>query len=191
MKRKFAQFLVGAALLSLPFLFAASTAHADALTISLSTAISGNGGDAITVFGNLTNNSLDTLYFSDDSLTFNSTEITGSDDIILNGFFGLGPTSIAPGTILDAVDLFTIQIAGGASPGVYPNNLFDLIGGTDPVACAAGTDGCDSDLGELNFAVTVNGAPAGTPEPATLALLALSVLFVALFANRRRAPHRA
>lgn len=186
MKPKLANCLVGAALLSLLSLAAASTAHADALTISLSAAISGNGGDSITVFGDLTNNSFDTLYFSDDSLTFNSTAITGFDDIIINGLFGLGPTSIDAGATLDAVDLFTIQIADGATPGLYADNLFDLIGGIDPVACSVGTDGCDSDLGELNFAVTVNGSIATTPEPTPLSLLALGLPFIA--GLRKRCP---
>ena len=58
----------------------------------------------------------------------------------------------------------------GATPGVYTNNFFDLIGGSDPVTCGIGTTGCNFDLGNTAFSVTVNGPVAATPEPGTILL---------------------
>jgi hypothetical protein len=159
-------------------------AHADAVSISLATAISGPGGDTITVYGNLTNNTSSALFFSNDSFTINSTAFTASDDIILNAAFFGGPSSIAANGTLSNVDLFTIQIVNG-SPQIYVNNFFGLIGGSDATACSMGTTGCDTQLGTLNFSVDVT-APVATPEPGTLLQLALGLGALALGFRRWR-----
>ncbi len=55
-------------------------------------------------------------YFGNDAinLTAPSTVATASDDIILNGLLGTGPTSIAAGVTLRNVDLLSVQILGGS-----------------------------------------------------------------------------
>ncbi len=151
-------------------LFSAQSAHADDITLSLTTAISGPAGSSITVYGDLTNNTSDELFFSDDAinLAVPGSVATGADDLILNGIFGLGPTEIAANSSLDNVDLFTMQLLGGS--GTYGGNQFDLIGGNDPVACSIGTVGCDADLGSTTFSFDVQSGTS-VPEPSTLLLL--------------------
>jgi hypothetical protein len=163
-------------------------AHADGggISITLTGTISGSAGDTITVFADLSNTSSSTYYFSDDSLTTTADGYSASDDLIINGIFGLGPVSIAGNSTLDGVDVFTVQILGGA-PGTFSGNIFQLIGGTDPVACGIGTVGCNSPLGLTDFSVTVQGQTvATTPEPATFALLGLGLGALALIGRRVR-----
>lgn len=148
-----------------------SSAWADDITISLTTVVSGLAGSSITVFGNLTNNTSGTLYFSDDAINLASPigVATAADDLIVNGLLGLEPTAINANSTLDNVDLFTISLLG--VPGTYAGNLFDLIGGTDPVACSVGTVGCDTNLGSTQFSFDIT-SPTPAPEPSTLLLLA-------------------
>lgn len=184
MNTNVSRYLLGAVALILISLAATPLARADAVTVSITQAIVGSAGNTITVFGNLTNNSFGTLYFSNDSLTVNSPAFTATDDIILNGFFLLGPTSINSGATLSNVDLFTVQILPRANPGVYTGNFFDLIGGSDPLACGAGTTGCNFDLGNSSFTVTVNGPVKQTPEPTTFLLLAAGLAGLAIARKR-------
>ncbi len=149
-------------------------AHADEVSISLATAISGPGGDTITVFGNLTNNTSSTLSFGGDSFTINSTAFTATDDIILNAAFFGGPSSIAANGTMSNVDLFTIQIVNGA-PQLYVNNFFDLF------------DSSGATLGTLNFSVDVTGSsPLPTPESGTLLPFALGLCALAFGFRRWR-----
>jgi len=184
MNTQLTKYLIGAAALLLISLAATPLARADAVDISVTQTIAGSAGDTITVFGNLTNNSFGTLYFSNDSFTVNTTAFTATDDLILNGFFLLGPASIDSGVTLTGVDLFTVQIASGATPGVYTGNFFDVIGGPDPVASGIGTAGCNFDLGNTPFSVTVNGPSTATPEPGTFLLLTLGFVGLGLFRKR-------
>lgn len=183
------------AALALPVLCAclSSRAAADGLTISNLTAISGQAGDAITVYGDLTNNTDGWLFFSTDSINLNAdaSVATASDDLMLNAIFGLGPSEIDPGDQYTGVDLFTITLTGGA--GTYSGNTFDISGGTDYDACSAGTTGCDDQLGGVVFSFDVNnpgGNPAETPESATWLLLA-SGLSLAAWVYRRHLWTRA
>jgi hypothetical protein len=155
------------------------------LTITLPT-ISGIAGQQITVLGNLTNSSLNVLYFSTDSVAFNNPAIGGSPDVASNGFLGLllgmdlGPTSINASSTLTGVDLFTVNIPTGTAPGLYDMNFYDLLGGVDP-SCTLGF--CGVQLGNVEFSVNVQG-PVTTPEPGTFLLLA-SGLLVGLLVIRR------
>jgi hypothetical protein len=188
MNTKLTKYSIGAATLLLISLAATPLARADSVDISVAQTIAGSAADTIAVFGNLTNNSFGTLYFSNDSFTVNTTAFTATDDLIFNGFFLLGPSSIDTGSTLTNVDLFTVQIAPGATPGVYTGNFFDLIGGSDPVACGIGTAGCNFDLGNASFSVTVNGPITATPEPGTILLLTAGLAGIGLF--RKRAYRR-
>ncbi len=181
MKTKY-ELAVFAALLSALLFSLAAPMRADDITIQLTTSITGPVGDTITVFGNLTNNTSNTLDFGDDAINLAAPASVASavDDLITNGFVG-GPTSIAPNATLGNVDLFTISLLGGA--GTYAGNAFDLIGGTDPVACSLGTTGCDQDLGGTTFSFDV-AAPTPTPEPATLLLLAPGFASLGLLRKR-------
>ena len=166
------KYWIAAAILLLASLATTPVVRADsALSIAL-TSISGNAGNTITVFGNLTNNSFGPLYFGNDSLTVNGSAFSATDDLIANAFFLIGPASIDAGATLSNVDLFTVQIANGATRGAYPNNVFDIIGGSDPVACATGGPDCSTDLGNVVFSATVNSPVTGVPEPASLLLFA-------------------
>ena len=168
------KFLAIAVFLAAVVFCSASSVWADDITLSLTTAVTGPAGSVITVYGDLTNNTSGTLYFSDDAINLAapSTVATAADDIILNGLLALGPASIGANSTLDGVDLFTIQLLGGA--GTYAGNLFDLFGGTDPVACSSGTLGCDTQLGGTSFSFDVT-SPTLTPEPSTLLLLGLGL----------------
>ncbi|HEV2104042.1 MAG TPA: PEP-CTERM sorting domain-containing protein [Candidatus Acidoferrum sp.] len=143
------------------------------VTITLPS-ISGNAGDTITVLGNLTNNSANTLDFGGDFVTPNSTAISGFGDVFFNGLLGFGPSSIGGNSTLTDVDLFTIFIAAGAAPGSYDLNFYDLLGGIDP-ACNLDPTQCGVQLGSVQFTVNVQGA-VPTPEPGTLLLLATGLL---------------
>lgn len=189
LKRKFT---ISAGLLALLCALVCPTVRADGtglgdLTITLPT-ISGMAGQQFTVFGTLTNNSSNALYFSTDSVTFNSPAIHGTPDVASNGFLGLflgldlGPTSIDANSTLTGVDLFTVTIPTGTAPGSYGMNPYDLLGGIDPT-CTLGF--CDVQLGAVEFGVNVQ-APVTTPEPGTLLLLA-SGLLAGLLVVRRAA----
>jgi hypothetical protein len=151
--------IVVSATLATLLLGVASLTHADTVTISLVTNVTGPAGSTITVFGNLTNTTTGTQYFGNDAinLTAPSSVATASDDIILNGLLGTGPTSIGAGATLSNVDLFSVQILGGA--GTYAANSFQLFGGTDAVGCANGAADCNNLLGTANFSLGVTAVP--------------------------------
>ncbi|MGO9991143.1 MAG: VPLPA-CTERM sorting domain-containing protein [Steroidobacteraceae bacterium] len=174
--------ITGALLGALLLLGRTSFAHADEISISAPT-VTGSPGDTITVFGNLTNNTSNALYFGNDAvnLTAPSTVATASDDIILNGLLGTGPTSIAAGATLTSVDLFSVQILGGS--GTYSGNSFQLIGGTDAVGCANGSSDCNNLLGTANFSIYV--APVPVPAAGWLMLSGLGGL--AAMVRKKRA----
>ncbi len=99
------------------------------------------------------------------------------DDIITNGLLGLGPTAVAANSSLDNVDLFTIQLLG--SRGSYAGNQFQLIRGTDPIACSFGTVGCNTDLGNASFLFeATSSTPVAVPEQGGLLLLLPSALVI-------------
>jgi hypothetical protein len=156
--------LAGAALAAVLLFAHESCARADEISISLATDVTGLAGDTIAVFGNLTNNTSNTLYLGNDAinLTAPSTVVTAADDIILNGLLGSGLTSIAAGTTLDHVDLFSVQLLQG--PSAFGGNSFALFGGTDAVGCATGASDCITQLGSANFSVSIS---VPTPLPAT------------------------
>ncbi|MGH9599931.1 MAG: PEP-CTERM sorting domain-containing protein [Terracidiphilus sp.] len=161
----------------------APRAFADDVTIANLTAISGQPGDSITVYGDLTNNSSSTLYFNNDAinLSVDASVATASDDLITNAILGFGPASMDPGDSITGVDLFTLNLAGGS--GVYTGNTFDLYGGT-----CLGPEDCNDQLGGGVFSFEVNnpgGNPAPTPEPATFWLLAGGLFAAAFFVRRR------
>jgi hypothetical protein len=177
--------MVGVTLAAMLLLGHASIGRADDVSISLSTTITGSPGSVLTVFGSLTNNTSNTLYFGSDAidLTAPGTVATASDDIILNGLLGSGPSSIAAGAVLTDVELFSVKLLGG--PGVYSGNTFNLFGGTDGAGCASGASDCASPLGSAAFSVIVKAGSASVPEPDCLALCSIGALLMG-FRPRRR-----
>lgn len=163
----------------------AALGHADEVSITLTTDVTGSSGNALTVFGDLTNSTTSTQYFGSDAinLTAPPTVATASDDLILNGLFGLGPTSIAAGTTLDNVDLFSVQFLGGS--GTYTGNTFQLFGGTDAVGCADGSPDCTTLLGTGGFQLTVAPTVPSVPEPSTGWLLLSGIGLIGLWRRRR------
>jgi PEP-CTERM motif len=176
------KFLSAAGLLALLCVLVCPAGRADDLTITLDSPIVGTaGGPAITVFGDITNNTVNPIYFGNESLTFNDpTSLSGNPDVIINALFFGGPASVDAGLTLPGVDIFTLTIDPSAAPGTYGFNFYDLIGGTDPNCI---NDGCTGSSGTLEFSVTVL-SPVTAPEPGSLALLA-SGLLVGLFVLRR------
>jgi hypothetical protein len=174
--------ILGTALVILILLGHSPLSRADMVTISIITPVTGSPGTDITVFGNLTNNTSSTQYFGNDAinLTAPSTVASASDDIILNGLLGTGPTSIAAGATLTGVDLFTVQLLGGF--GTFTGNTFQLIGGTDAVGCANGASDCNTLLGTANFSVNV---PSAVPLPAAVWLLISGLGWLGVFARKR------
>jgi hypothetical protein len=167
----------GAILTMLVLLTPASPGHASEIAVSIATPVVGPPGSTIAVFGSLTNNTANTLYFGNDAvdLTAPTTIATGSDDLIVNGLLGSGPTSIAGGATLSSVDLFSIQILGGS--GSYPGNSFQLFGGTDAAGCASGASDCTNQLGVANFSLSVTPVPV--PAAAWLMLSGIGGLLLA------------
>jgi hypothetical protein len=171
------KFLASAGLLALLCALLSPGVRADGtglgdLMITLPT-ISGNPGDMITVFGNLTNTSSNTLDFGNDFVTPNSTAIVGVGDVAFNAFLDLGPASITGNSTLTGVDLFTITILTH-TPGLYDVNFYEVHGGTD-ANCTLDFTKCGVQLGKVEFAVNVQGV-VPTPEPGTLILLASGLL---------------
>src|ERR1035437_5102070 len=159
----------------------ACVAYADSISISLSPPVTGSPGDSITVFGSLTNTTSSTLYFGSDAinLTAPGTVATATDDIIVNGLFDLGPTSIAAGATLDNVDLFSVQLLSGTA--TYSGNSFELIGGTDVAGCQTGATDCTTLLGGTTFSINV-AAPTPVPEPSSTLLIVSGIGFLLVLA---------
>jgi hypothetical protein len=183
------KFLISAGLLALLCALLPPRARADGtgledVTITLPT-ISGSAGDAVKVFGTLTNTSSNTLDFANDSVTFNNnTVLGGAADAATNAILSLGPSSIGGNSMLTGVDLFTVFIASDAAPGLYNVNFYDLLGGTD-ANCTISPSLCGVQLGTVEFTVNVQGTMP-TPEPGTFVLLA-SAFLVGLLVIRRSA----
>jgi len=173
--------LGAASLTALLLLSGASVGHADEVSISIPSDVMGAPGNTITVFGTLTNTTSDTQYFGSDAinLTAPASAANGSDDLIINGLLGGGPTSIAPGATLTDVDLFSVQFLSGS--GTYAGNTFQLFGGTDAVGCANGAADCNNLLGTGNFSLQVSSVPI----PGAVWLLVSGLAGLGLFARRR------
>ncbi|MGH9739187.1 MAG: PEP-CTERM sorting domain-containing protein [Candidatus Acidiferrales bacterium] len=164
----------------------ATPLRADDVSVSLTTNITGPVGSSVTVFGDVTNDTSSTLYFSDDAMNIAApgTLASAADDLIINGFLGLEPTSIAPNSTAN-LDLFTMSLLGGS--GDYTGNSFVLIGGTDAVACSSGTIGCDTQLGSTAFDFSV-GTLVPTPEPGTLLLMGIGLASLVFLLKRLNLP---
>jgi len=140
---------------------AAGRANADALTITLDSAVlTGSPGDTLQFFGNITNNTASSIDLAGDN--FNLTDIppTAIND---SPFFANTPPSLDAGTSTGPVELFDITIPNPFTlpPGDNPyGGTFQVLGDSDGV------------IGTAFFDVNVNIPSSSVPEPTSVALLA-------------------
>jgi opacity protein-like surface antigen len=154
-------------------LVAASAAHADTVTLTLSapTATYMGGTETLTYEATAAASSMNgaDVFLNGDSLNVQS-PLTSDDTDSLNF-----PISLSPGDSFTG-DLFTVTVPDGTALGFYPGS-FVLQGGSD--------GGTYDTLATDDFTVTV------TPEPSSLALLTSGTLALGALATGRRRVRRA
>ena len=141
------------------------TAAAGSIVTLRGTFVNGNGAIAFTGYG---------------------ANLQGGLSLSPNGDLGSQPFDLIPGLAsgqtLGPVDLFRVMIAAGTPNGTvftFAQNSFDIV--YQPSA------GNEVQLTE-NFQITVQNAPTGTPEPATMVLLGTGL--TGLWAARKRRRHQ-
>lgn len=173
--------LKSAVLLSLVTLVAAllpQAAHADSLTLTLSTptqSVSTTGGTLSysgTISAAATNTGFE--YLNGDSFTFNSPGIF--DD---SGFLNNAPLFLPAGQSYTGL-LFTVTYGSGSFAGIYPA-FFSILGG--------GNDSAQNTLATASFQANVTApAIAATPEPSSFLLLGTAMLGGLTIMRRRYQP---
>ena len=151
---------------------ATAAANASEVTISFS---SPNqtvaSGATIEFFGNIANNTNQTIYLTSDDLT-----LAGAGFTLTDQFFANVPIDLAPGTSSGLIELFDVTNTS-QSAGSYLGT-YTLVGGADG---GAGT--AQDSLGSTTFSADVAGA--ATPEPDSIWLLLTGLAGASMPAYRK------
>jgi len=145
--------------------------RADSTQLTLSP-VTGTAGEDVTVFGTITNTGTVLVYLNGETFSLGSSSFLNGD---VTDFFDNAPLSLSGGTNSGLIALFSFDIAPGTAPGVYSENLLQLLGGPGVLDM--------NDIADADFSVTVEGATV--PEPGTIGLLALGLAAVMLLRRRR------
>ena len=137
--------------------------RATQLTVSLSSpTLAGAPGSVLDFTGVLTNTTGADLFLNADSFNLASFAPSAIDD---TPFFTNAPLFLSAGASTGTIDLFTVTIPNGFTPGNYAG-FFQVIGGA--------TSNDQALIGGASFTVTVQPAASGVPEPSSFTLVFLS-----------------
>lgn len=148
------------AVVALCFVFLASkNVNADPVTFTINNPIQvGTVGSVLTFTGSLTNVAAPTVTIVSDNFNGLPGTLTLDDTPFVINFLG---QSIVGGATLGPLDLFTVTIEAGATPGIY-NGVFSVLFDSD--------NGAGQETNFQTFTVTVL-PDTQIPEPMTLLLL--------------------
>lgn len=148
------------AVVALCFVFLASkNVNADPVTFTINNPIQvGTVGSVLSFTGSLTNVAAPTVTIVSDNFNGLPVTLTLDDTPFVINFLG---QSIAGGATLGPLELFTVTIEAGATPGIY-NGVFSVLFDSD--------NGAGQETNVQTFTVTVL-PDTQIPEPMTLLLL--------------------
>jgi hypothetical protein len=144
--------------------------RADSTQLTLSP-VTGTAGEDLTVFGTITNTGTVVIFLNGETFSLGSSSLLNGD---VTDFFDNAPLSLSGGTNSGLIALFSFDIAPGTAPGVYSENLLQLLGGPGVLDM--------NEIAAADFSVTVEGA--AVPEPVTIGLIALGIAGVMLLRRR-------
>jgi len=144
--------------------------RADSTQLTLSP-VTGTAGEDLTVFGTITNTGTVVIFLNGETFSLGSSSLLNGD---VTDFFDNAPLSLSGGTNSGLIALFSFDIATGTAPGVYSENLLQLLGGPGVLDM--------NEIAAADFSVTVEGA--AVPEPVTIGLIALGIAGVMLLRRR-------
>lgn len=151
--------LVGAMMALCLVFFASKNVNADPVTLTITNPVQvGSVGSVLTFMGSLTNVAPPTATIVGDNFNGLPATLTFDDTPFVINFLG---QSIAGGSTLGPLSLFTVTIEVGTAPGTYSgvfSVLFDSAGGTG------------QETNFQTFSITVQ-SETPVPEPMTLLLL--------------------
>jgi hypothetical protein len=145
-------------------------AKADSTQLTLSP-VTGTAGEDVTVFGTITNTGTVEIFLNGETFSLGSSSFLNGD---VTDFFDNAPLSLSGETNSGLIALFSFDIAPGTAPGVYTENLLQLLGGPGVLDM--------NDIADADFSVTVEGTTV--PEPGTIGLIALGLAGVMLLRRR-------
>ena len=154
----------------------AASARADLIITLDDSAQTGHPGDTLVFTGTLSNTGGATIFLNSVDLNLAGNSFTVD---FIDPFLNNVPFSLDPAQATSSIELFDVTL----------NNPF-----TDLLATYAGSysllGGVDSDsqdvLDSVDFTASATSSATGTPEPSSVALLAIGLSFVAIAHRRRR-----